>query len=125
MNKSYRELEAWKCSKDLVKGIYQVTNHFPIKEQNCLTLQIRRAAISIPSNIAEGIGRNSIKYVIQFLYISRGSLYELETQIIIANELNYISNDKLNELLLMVDRVRRLLSGLINYYESKIKAISK
>lgn len=121
INKSYKDLEVWKCSKGLVKVVYAATHTFPTHEQFCLTPQIRRAAISIPSNIAEGIGRKTSKNIVQFLFVSRGSLYELETQMIIANELGYISEELMESLLLEIERTRRLLYGLINYYESKSK----
>ena len=89
----YKELEVWKESKELVKLIYKITELFPSTEQYGLTNQIRRSAVSIPSNIAEEIGRNHLKNTIQFLYISRGSIYELETQIILAFELSFISKE--------------------------------
>ena len=119
-NKSYRDLEVWKNAKDLVKSVYIVTQNFPVIEQYGLLLQIRRAAVSIPSNIAEGIGRKSYKETIRFLYISRGSLYELETQIIIAFELIYISQVTSDEIIFSVNKLGRLLSGFISYYEAKI-----
>ena len=80
---SYRNLEVWKQTKGLVCLIYQVTKAFPKEEQFGITNQLRRASVSIPSNIAEGCGRNHSKDSIQFFFISRGSLYEVETQIII------------------------------------------
>ena len=119
-NKSYRDLEVWKNAKDLVKVVYIVTQNFPVIEQYGLLLQIRRAAVSIPSNIAEGIGRKSVRETIRFLYISRGSLYELETQIIVAFELNFIAQTTYEEILISLNRVGRLLSGFISYYETKI-----
>lgn len=119
-NKSYRDLEVWKNAKDLVKVVYIVTQNFPVIEQYGLLLQIRRAAVSIPSNIAEGIDRKSVRETIRFLYISRGSLYELETQIIVAFELNFIAQTTYEEILISLNRVGRLLSGFISYYETKI-----
>lgn len=79
MGKSYRELDAWKEARKMTKEIYIITKKFPDDEKFCLTQQMRRAAVSVPANIAEGVGRNHTKDTIQFLYISRGSLYELET----------------------------------------------
>ena len=90
--KNHKDLEVWKKSMDLVSNIYKITESFPNKELYGLTNQIRRAAVSIPSNIAEGAARNSKKEFIQFLYIALGSLSELETQIIIANRLEYLKN---------------------------------
>ena len=98
---------------DLVSNIYKITESFPNKELYGLTNQIRRAAVSIPSNIAEGAARNSKKEFIQFLYISLGSLSELETQIIIASRLEYLNNlDTLSEDLKLV---QKLINGLIYY----------
>jgi len=111
--KNHKDLEVWKKSMDLVSNIYKITESFPNKELYGLTNQIRRAAVSIPSNIAEGAARNSKKEFIQFLYISLGSLSELETQIIIASRLEYLNNlDTLSEDLKFV---QRLINGLIYY----------
>ena len=116
MNKevrNHKDLEVWKKSMDLVSNIYKSTESFPNKELYGLTNQIRRAAVSIPSNIAEGAARNSKKEFIQFLYISLGSLSELETQIIIASRLEYLNNlDTLSEDLKFV---QKLINGLIYY----------
>jgi four helix bundle protein len=111
--KNHKDLEVWKKSMDLVSNIYKITESFPNKELYGLTNQIRRAAVSIPSNIAEGAARNSKKEFIQFLYIALGSLSELETQIIIANRLEYLNNlDTLSEVLKFV---QKLINGLIYY----------
>ncbi|MFO0488006.1 MAG: four helix bundle protein, partial [Cyclobacteriaceae bacterium] len=77
-------MEVWKQAKDLVRQIYELSKSFPKEEQFGLTNQLRRAAVSIPSNIAEGCGRNHFKDSIQLFYIARGSLYEVETQVLIA-----------------------------------------
>jgi len=90
--RNHKDLEVWKKSMDLVSNIYKITESFPNKELYGLTNQIRRAAVSVPSNIAEGAARSSKKEFIQFLYIALGSLSELETQIIIANRLEYLNN---------------------------------
>ncbi len=109
--KNHKDLEVWKKSMDLVSNIYKITESFPNKELYGLTNQIRRAAVSIPSNIAEGAARNSKKEFIQFLYIALGSLSELETQIIIENRLEYLNNlDTLSEDLKFV---QKLINGLI------------
>lgn len=115
----YKELEVWKESKELVNLIYKITESFPSTEQFGLTNQIRRSAVSIPSNIAEGIGRNHVKDTIQFLYVSRGSIYELETQIILAFELSFISNEDYNNTIEKIHLCMKLISGFINYYENK------
>ncbi len=111
--RNHKDLEVWKKSMDLVSNIYKITESFPSKELYGLTNQIRRAAVSIPSNIAEGAARNSKKEFIQFLYIALGSLSELETQIIIANRLEYLNN--LDTLLEDLKFVQKLINGLIYY----------
>jgi len=111
--RNHKDLEVWKKSIDLVGNIYNITDSFPNKEIYGLTNQIRRAAVSIPSNIAEGAARNSKKEFIQFLYFALGSLAELETQIIIANKLEYINN--LDPTLEDFKFVRKLINGLIYY----------
>ena len=87
--KTHKDLDVWKLSIQLVKDIYQLTSKFPSEEKFGLVAQIRRAAVSIPSNIYEGAARNSDKDYIRFLYISLGSLSEIETQLIIAEELGF------------------------------------
>jgi len=89
--KTHKDLKIWQLSIDMVTKVYALTKNFPKEEMYGLTSQIRRAAISVPSNIAEGCGRNSAKELIQFLYYSMGSLSELETQFIIAQNLGYIT----------------------------------
>ena len=113
----HNELDAWKESIKLVKKIYILSSKFPSSEQFGLTSQIRRAVVSIPSNIAEGCGRNSDKELIRFCWIAMGSLSEVETQLIIAKDLGFLeSND---DVLLDIRRVRKILSGFINYLQSK------
>ena len=87
--KTHKDLDVWKLSIQLVKDIYKLTSEFPLEEKFGLTAQIRSATISVPSNIAEGAARNSIKDYIRFLYKSLGSLSEIETQPIIAKELDF------------------------------------
>ena len=87
--KTHKDLDVWKLSIQLVKDIYQLTSKFPSEEKFGLVAQIRRAVVSIPSNIPEGEARNSDKDYIRFLYISLGSLSEIETQLIIAEELGF------------------------------------
>ncbi|MGE0079295.1 MAG: four helix bundle protein, partial [Bacteroidales bacterium] len=86
----HKELDAWKVSVDLSVEVYSITKSFPKEEMFGLVQQIRRAAVSVPSNIAEGCARSSSKETIHFLYISLGSLAELETQMIISHKLDYI-----------------------------------
>jgi len=111
--RNHKDLEVWKKSMDLVSNIYKITESFPNKELYGLTNQIRRAAVSVPSNIAEGAARSSKKEFIQFLYIALGSLSELETQIIIASRLEYLNN--LDTLLEDLKVVQKLINGLIYY----------
>ncbi len=107
----------WQKSKKLVEDVYQLTSLFPVDEKFGLISQIRRAAISIPSNIAEGWGRMSRKNYIHFLRISRGSLFELETQIIISKKLKY-SNDCENIDNLIIE-ISKMLNSLIKKLELK------
>jgi four helix bundle protein len=111
----YKELDIWLQARVLVKTVYVLTKSFPKDEQFSLTSQVRRCVISIPSNIAEGYGRQSNKETIHFLHIARGSLFELETQLILAEDLNYISD--IDIVLKEIERVKKLLNGFINYYK--------
>jgi len=94
----YKELKLWQKSIDLVTMIYSLTREFPAGEKFGLVSQINRSAVSIPSNIAEGAGRNSNKEFVQFLAIAHASSFELETQLIISNNLKYLSTECLAEL---------------------------
>ena len=117
--KDYSSLNVWKGAKSLVSDIYRLTHQFPSNENYGLTSQIRRCAVSVPSNIAEGCGRNHSKDSIQFFYISRGSLYELETQIHISLDLEYINKEELINILNQITVCKKLLNGFINYYKTK------
>ena len=113
----YKDLDVWKKAIDFVVKIYGITETFPKTEIYGLTNQLRRAAVSVPSNIAEGAARSSDKEFIQFLYIALGSLSETETQIIIAKRLDYTT--KSEEILGEILTVRKMLTGLIKYLKSK------
>ena len=113
-NKCYRDLIVWQRSMILVEEIYAMSKSFPKDELYGLTSQLRRSAISIPSNIAEGEGRKSENEFKRFLYIAKGSLCELETQVIIAEKLNYLNSKQLNFILSLSDEIGRLVSGLIS-----------
>jgi four helix bundle protein len=113
----YKQLEAWKKSMLLVKEIYLLTKSFPKEELYGLTSQTKRAAVSIPCNIAEGSGRNYKKDTIQFLHISRGSLYEVETLLNIAVMVEVINEEKFTPLSLLIEECLKILNGLISYYE--------
>lgn len=114
---NYTELDVWKYSRELVKLVYLLTKSFPKEELYALTNQIRRSSISIPSNIAEGIGRQSNKETIHFLYIAKGSLFEVETQLYLSFDLGYISELQLKNILEKVISNKKLLNGFINYYK--------
>ncbi len=116
----FTNLDVWKEARALVKMIYETVASFPKEEIYGLQSQIKRSAISIPSNIAEGCGRNHSKEMLQFLYIARGSAYELETQLYLSSDLSFINNDELNTLLIQLESVRKRLNGLINYVKTQI-----
>lgn len=114
---NHKELEVWKKSIEFVSEIYEITKNFPKEEIYGLTSQIRRSAISIPSNIAEGFARESDKEFIQFLHVTMGSLVELETQLIIAKNLLYIK--EIGGYTEKIELVRKLIIGLIKYLKNK------
>lgn len=120
MRRKHHDLEGWKAAIDLVKQIYNLTATFPPKENYGLTSQIRRAAVSVPSNIAEGCARLTDREFLHFLGIARGSLSELETQLIIARELAYLSADAFPTE--QLDKTFSLLGGLINHLRKKVDA---
>ena len=113
MAQHFKDLIAWQKAMNLVTAIYEATQLFPKHEIFGLTSQIRRAAVSIPSNIAEGQSHYSKKEFLHFLRHSRGSLAELETQLLIAKQVNYLPTPKAEELLVQADEVSRILSGLM------------
>ena len=114
--KTHKDLDVWKRGISFVEQIYRTTKKFPKEELYGLTSQLRRAAVSLPSNIAEGAARSSTKEYIQFCYIALGSLSEVETQIMIAEKLGYIPAGTLLE---EVEALRRMLLNLIRYLKSK------
>ena len=118
MMKQYIELDVWIKARELASLCYEVTKSFPKEEMFGQTTQMRRSAVSIPSNIAEGCGRNTSKDTLQFLFIARGSAYELETQFYIAFDLNYISKEQLNTALYKITECKKILNGFINYYQT-------
>src|SRR5215207_7812505 len=110
--KDFKDLIAWQKAMDLVERVYKATVKYPKEECYGLTSQTRRAAVSIPSNIAEGQGRQTTKDFVHFLSIAYGSLREVETQLVIASRLNYITTDMLQGLLDRAGEVGRLVNGL-------------
>ena len=113
--KNHKDLRIWKSAMNMVEEIYKLTDQIPKHETYGLTSQIRRSAVSIPSNIAEGAARNSRKEFLQFLYVALGSLAELETQLIIAHRLHYISSFPGE----MIEEIRKPLVGLIKALKRK------
>ena len=113
----YNKLDVWLEARKLVNLLYDSSKLFPKEELFGLTNQMRRAAISIPSNIAEGCGRQTSKDTIHFLHISRGSLYELETQYYLAFDQKYIDENNFNTALEQIQTCKKLLNGFINYYK--------
>lgn len=111
--KSYRDLIAWQKSIELVVAIYQATKNFPQHELYSLTSQVRRAAVSVPSNIAEGQGRGTANELARGLRIAHGSLLEAETQLIIAERLQYLPEREMHALLNQAAEVGRIINGLI------------
>ncbi len=109
----YQDLIVWQKAMDLALMVYEATEVFPQKEIFGLTNQLRRAAVSIPSNIAEGQGRETTRDFLRFLEIARGSLQELETQLILASRLRYIDETGKAALFEVAEETGRLLSGLV------------
>ena len=110
--KSYKDLLIWQKGIKIVLLVYQLVKSFPKEEIYALTSQLKRASVSIPSNIAEGYGRNSDKSFSHFLDISRGSLFEIETQLIIAKELGFISDDFLyQEILSQIEEESKMINS--------------
>ena len=120
MVKTFKDLLVWQKSYELCLKIYRATKDFPKTEQYGITPQLRRAALSIPSNISEGCGRKGTKEFIQFLYIAYGSNCELETQIMISRDLDFSDSQKAEELLSDIGSVERMLKGLIKSLEAKV-----
>ncbi|HEX37504.1 MAG TPA: four helix bundle protein [Candidatus Cloacimonetes bacterium] len=112
----HKNLDIWKLGINLVIKIYETTLTFPSSEQFGLSSHMQRAAVSIPSNIAEGAAHNSIKEYIQFLFISLSSLSELETQLMIANRLDYFHN---STIFVNIEKLRRKLLNFIKYVKEK------
>lgn len=119
MAQHYKDLIVWQKAMDMVNAIYDATDAFPKRETYSLTDQSRRAAVSVPSNIAEGQAHYSNREFLHFLRHSRGSLAEIETQLMIAQRRNYLSESQAADLLKRADEVNRILSGLINSLKEK------
>ncbi len=116
--KSYTDLDVWKKSRTLVKDIYLLTKDFPKDEMYGLSSQMKRCAVSVPSNISEGHGRNHAKDTLQFFYISRGSLYELETQLFLSLDLEFIKKESFDINFETITHCKQMINGLIRYYKT-------
>jgi len=119
MLKNFKELKVWQKAYKLCLELYRITKNFPTEEKYGLSSQMRRAAISIPSNIAEGYGRKTIPDYVRCLYIAYGSTCELETQTLLSWDLDYLNEDNKNSLLEKINAVERMLMALIKSLENK------
>ena len=119
MLKSFKELIVWQKAYQLCLEIYRISKEFPNDEKYGLSSQMRRAALSIPSNIAEGYGRRTIPDYVRCLYIAYGSTCELETQILLAKDLDYLESDDESLILERINEVERMLMALIKSLEIK------
>ena len=117
--KSYRDLLVWQKGIALVKAIYLITQKFPVEERYGLTAQMRRAAVSVPSNVAEGQARHTTGEFIQFISHSEGSIAELDTQLVIAIELGYCSQAQAKVVFASIDELRKMLNGLRRRLQEK------
>ena len=123
--KSYRDLRVWQDGVDFVAVVYRATETFPTREQYGLTSQLRRSAVSIPANIAEGHARMSTREYLRVVSISLGSLAETETHITVARKLGYLSGEQERPLLETCDALSRMLHGLSKSLQTKIKSQRK
>jgi len=119
MLKNFKELKVWQKSYDLCLKLYKETRRFPKEEVYGLTSQIRRSAVSVPSNIAEGYGRKTTPDYLKSLYIAYGSSCELETQLLLSNDLDYMKDGEIKELKEEMGEVERMLKALIKSLENK------
>ncbi len=110
--RGYQELNVWQKGMILAKTIYQITNRYPSEEKFGLISQMRRAAVSIPSNLAEGQARHTTKEFIQFISLAEGSLAELHTQLLLSIDLNFIEQKEIGETLELMDELRKMLNSL-------------
>ena len=118
--RDYKELKVWQKSMELVKSIYRLTKLLPKEETYVLSDQMRRAAVSIPSNIAEGYDRKTDKELIHFLSVARGSCAELETQMLIARDLGYFSGNESDKPMVLCTETRRMLNSFISIVNKEL-----
>ena len=119
MRENYQKLEVWKKSMELVERVYPLIRKLPREETYALADQMRRAAVSIPSNIAEGQSRGTREFI-QFLKVAKGSRAELETQLLLCARLQYLTNSDIASVLSDLEEISKMLSSLIKYLSSKI-----
>src|SRR5688500_2828112 len=115
----HEKLDVWKMSVEMVTKVYEYTKAFPADERFGLTSQIRRAAVSIPANIAEGAARQHDKEFLQFLFVAQGSASELETELLIAQNLGYLNAERFNELYDAINTIARMIVGLAKSVKSR------
>jgi four helix bundle protein len=116
----YRELKVWQIGLEISFSIYEVSSNFPSNEVYGLSSQLRRAAVSIPSNVAEGHSRGQTKDFLRFLSMARGSVAEIETQLIIAERLGYVKRNRVERVRLLLDEESRMLAGLRRSLRNKL-----
>lgn len=119
---NYLDLKIWQRSRDLVKLTYQLTNAFPKNQQFSLVNQMQRAAVSIPSNIAEGAGRNSDKEFVHFLDIANGSAFELENQVFLSFDLGYLKKEVLDSLVAEIKEIQKMIHKFRNNLTESLDA---
>ena len=124
MGYAFENMNAWQEARKLVVAVYQLLDKFPTSEKYALCDQIRRAIVSVPSNLAEGSGRISTKEQLHFYEIAYGSLMESYNQLIIAKDLNYIDEEHLNEIQQQIDVVARMINGLRSSIKKKLDEIN-
>jgi len=124
MQKPHKQLKAWQLAMDIAQTVYQTTNTFPADERFGLTSQMRRCAVSIASNIAEGAGRQTSKEFIQFLHIAQGSLSELDTQLELAHTIGFLTQESWQTIDAMLEEEDKILSGLIRAKKAAAKVSS-
>ena len=117
--RNFRELEIWNLSRGLVKEVYVLMKDMPVEEKFGLTSQIKRSAVSIPSNIAEGCAKKSNKDFSRFLEISLGSCYELETQLILCLDIELISENAIEEKIMLIQTIEKKITSFINYLSAQ------
>lgn len=122
-NHNFQELKVWHKAMELVKNVYGLSANFPDDEKYNLGQQVKRCAVSIPSNIAEGSGRSTDKSFVQFLSIAQGSCYELQTQLIICKELNFIKEVEFEQINETVREVAKMINGFSNKLKSDVLSL--